>query len=106
MTNLDRLHAAVAEINERSHHQSEVEAPDAQGIRWAWMGHNASHTFELGVDAEDRVWRRASGEDFDQEGFEAAGSPEDREYEFVRWRTDDPTLVEGGFAGVGYIGHW
>lgn len=106
MTNLDRLQAMVARINELSHHHSEVEEPDAKGIRWAWVGHNATHEFALGVDAEDRVWQRAGGEAFDQKGFEAAGSPEDREYEFCRWETDDPYLVEGGFAGIGYIGHW
>jgi hypothetical protein len=107
MTNLDRL-VAYSELllREAPHIGHSLGEPDKKGVRWLSVGRNASHSFEIGVDAEDRVWRRSSGEDIDQAAFEAAGSPNDRSDEFWIWQDGEPTLVEGGWEGIGYVGHW
>lgn len=114
--NEDKLREMVAQINVHSHHHSEVEEPapdDPLQIRWAWVGHNASHQFDLGVDSDDRIWERASGEEFDQKGFDTAGGLEAAEArrinndDFIVYKTSEPSLV-GDWTNVRhqYIGHW
>ena len=123
MTNLDRVLKMVAEMNEKSHHSTELEGPDENGIRWAFVGHNATHSFEIGVDAEDQLWSRASGPEYDMAAFEKAfpvNHPgqvlrERNRYKHLSkcWKcfsayevyvTSPPRRIEAG-AGV-YLGHW
>ena len=108
MTNLSRIVALSEQmLKEAPHISSGLYRPDAKGIRWLSVGRNASHYFEIGVDAEDRVWRRSSGEDFiDEAGFIAAGRPMERVDEFWGFREGEPELVEGGWGEIGYVGHW
>lgn len=112
MTNRARLLEMIKEINEDSHHRSELKPADEWGIEWCWAGHNASHEFELGIDRDDVLWARASGPQWDDSvpmPEQAEGEPvevfERRlwqwEYDTERWVTSEPYKYTGG-----YIGHW
>lgn len=93
--NLARLYHEVERINAESHHHSDVAEPAADDplqIRWAWVGHNASHEFHLGVDSDDRVWERS-------------GCYDDLDPDESGIQLSEPELV-GDWADVQYIGHW
>ena len=109
MTNLSRIEALSERLlREAPHISIGLRSPDGKGIRWLAVGRNASHYFEIGVDAEDRVWQRAEGEDWiDEAGFIAAGKPWERVNDgFWGFVQSEPRLVEGGWEGIGYCGHW
>jgi hypothetical protein len=91
-----------------------VEEPntdDPDQIRWAWVGHNSSHQYYLGVDSNDRVWQRTFGEEFDQAAYESAGGFAAEEagiispYSYVDCRYSESCLV-GNWEDVRHIGHW
>lgn len=110
MTNREQLLKMIENINTNSHHTSELEPADERGIEWCWVGHNASHEFELGVDQDDKLWARSSCEEWDTDMPEQPENETDEEF-FKRlakwelcegkWVTSEPYEYKGG-----YIGHW
>jgi hypothetical protein len=92
-----------------SRRKSRLDPKDEQGIQWAWVGRNASHEFYLGVDAEDRLWKRNFGESFDDVGYQTAqeslGDGGVNPDEYIDAKMSEPQLI-GNFDQVGYIGHY
>ena len=89
------LQKMVDEINQKSHHHSELKNPDENGIRWAWFGHNSSHEFYLGVDGNDRLWRKSYSDTEDESSMA-----------LVAGTFSTPELVDISRLGSPYMGHW
>jgi hypothetical protein len=122
MTKREWLLSVVKEVNEESgHHTTRLEEPDENGVEWVWVGHNSTHQFYLGVDSQDRLWRKSGAAELPK-GFHQRnwpqpcdGAPEAicqawwKAYhrliqEHERWEEHVRMLQPG--EPVGYVGHW
>lgn len=87
MTNRDMVVAIALDWTGKA----QLDAPDANGVEWTAAGENASHTFYLGVDAQDRLWAKAGSVGIPED---APGRPEApprgaSEAELDAWLTAD-----------------
>jgi len=91
MTNLEIVKRWAEDYNGKS-----VTKPSSieDGIEYYLVGHNASHQFSLGVDADGNFWRLSFGEDsWDSETGEITYKKHIRK-------------VGPDISQVGYIGHF
>lgn len=61
---------------------------------WVAFGQNATHSFEVGVDAKDRLWILSSSEYY--------GPDRERRRSMRNWQVS----VRPATRELGYVGHW
>lgn len=87
------------------------------GITFFKVGHNASHEFYLGADAEDNLWKLSIGEnqvrndslsDEEYERLSESNDINDATRVMLAWDNveDEHIRKVNGKSDIGYIGHW
>lgn len=93
-----------------------VEPSSTQhGIAWYAVGHNASHSFYLGVNAEGKLMRRSyavetSVAEENREEYHRLYNSENEEDWQKAWdlekTVEEDHFYEVSQENIGYIGHW